>query len=172
MANSWDYVMPQKHSTKLICEKCNKFVPESQTIESFYYERLIELTYHLMTGSSTDHELFASLTRRSSKLLRLDDSSFAEMFGVSLSTITRWKTGESFPHISIRRPIFNKLSDMTLRAAQENRLMHRYTKTENLYKNPPGVIGYCPIERTVLCGTVREATPEEYFILHTLKSNG
>lgn len=169
MANSWDYVMQPEHLTKLICEKCNKIIPESQTIESFYYERLIELTYHLIIGSSTDHELFVSLIRRSAKLLRLDDNSFAQMFGVSRVTITKWKNGTSYPHPVMRRPVFNKLSDMTLQAAQENRLIHRYTKIENSYNNPPGVIGYCPIQRTVLCGNVREATAEEYFILHTCK---
>lgn len=46
--------------------------------------------------------------------------------------------------------------------------IHYYTRMVNAYKNQaPGVIGFCPETEHNYCGSVREPTPEEYFIHYT-----
>lgn len=47
---------------------------------------------------------------------------------------------------------------------------HIYRVTENAYHNKGTMrVGFLPISKTIFCGTIREPTPEEYFIYHTLK---
>ncbi len=55
-----------------------------------------------------------------------------------------------------------------VKALKEKSRHHQKSWTENFYNNAgTGRIGYCPVQRTQMCGTVREPTPEEYFIHFT-----
>lgn len=65
---------------------------------------------------------------------------------------------EIFPNLTVAGAVWTVPND---------RLIHYYTRMENIYGNNPGVIGCCLEERPHYCGDVREASPEEYFILFT-----
>lgn len=57
-----------------------------------------------------------------------------------------------------------------LKFKENSSFFHAYNVVENAYKNQrPGVIGYCPVNRHVLCAKLREPTDQEYFIYHTCK---
>ncbi len=44
-------------------------------------------------------------------------------------------------------------------------LRHVYTETVNIYRNTSSyIMGYCPVNKKVYCGKVREPTVEEYFV--------
>lgn len=50
---------------------------------------------------------------------------------------------------------------------------HILEKTVNAYKNRnPKAVGCYLVTQVVVCGRIREPSPEEYFIYHTLKING
>ena len=58
--------------------------------------------------------------------------------------------------------------EVKVKTLKEKTLHHRKSWTENFYNNAgTGRIGYCPVQRTQMCGIVREPTPEEYFIHFT-----
>lgn len=60
-----------------------------------------------------DDARFSELFSKAYRLLFLADKELAAKFGVSRSTITRWRNGTTTPHSAMRKPIYSFLVSKT-----------------------------------------------------------
>ena len=68
-----------------------------------------EFKNYILNADIMKREIFKEVINETIKQLSCDDKKFGRIFGISATTVVRWRKGESSPHPFVRKMIVQEI---------------------------------------------------------------